>query len=360
MAQAPRSSGTTWKIIGVALLVLGVVGGTALPGPINSMNYKFLLPIPYILPLLLGWSGAFLYWRGRQYAAQRLAESVIPDAKPHLLYLRPFRSDFTIAKALFHGLEKSEEEQLADVLQPFGELEAIGRPGESLPTPGAARIYASDDEWRDVVKRQMQASRLVVIRAGVGENVLWELTQAVRSLEPQKLLILVLKMKAQDYESFRTKANPILGVSLPDQATLWRFGRLPWAQLATFQVQSVGYWKVSGFISFAANWKPNFLALKAPYFRSGSFRRLAKYALRPVFENFGLEWQPPPISVVSPFGLFCVVGGVLAIIVTLLLAALGIHKPPDQIKNAPEIRVETERGKITSVMAITPEMMRGD
>ena len=225
MARAPRSSGTTWKITGVALLVLGMVSVSALPSTIstistiNWMNSKFLLPI-YILPSILMWSGAFLYWRGRQYAAQRLAESVIPDAKPHLLYLRPFRSDFTIAKALFHGLETSEEEQLADVLQPFGELEAIGRPGESLPTPGAARIYASDDEWRDVVKRQMQASRLVVIRAGVGENVLWELTQAVRSLEPQKLLILVLKMKAQDYESFRTKANPILGVSLPDQATL--------------------------------------------------------------------------------------------------------------------------------------------
>ena len=134
---------------------------------------------------------------------------------------------------------------------------------------------------------------------------------------------------------------------------------MPWAQLATFQVRSVGFRKVSGFISFAANWKPNFLALKAPYFRSGSFRRLAKYALRPVFENFGLEWQPPPISVVTPFALFQVVGAVLAIILTVLLAMLGIHKP-DQIKNAPEIRVETERGKITSVMAITPEMMRGD
>jgi hypothetical protein len=33
----------------------------------------------------------------------------------------------------------------------------------------------------------------------------------------------------------------------------------------------------------------------------------------------------------------------------------------DQIKNAPDnavIRIETERGKVTSVMAITPEMMR--
>ena len=312
-------------------MVLGIVSDSSLVGPRYDylMSSKFLLAISYILPATLVLYGAFLYWRGRQYAAQRLAESVITDAKPHLLYLRPFRSDYTIARAIpraiLGGYETTEEEQLADVLRPFGELEAIGRPGESLPTPGAARIYASDDEWREVVKRQMQASRLVVIRAGVEENVLWELTQAVRSLEPQKLLILVLEMTAQDYESFRTKADPILGVSLPDQTTLWRFGRLPWAQLATVQ-GSLGFRKVSGFISFAANWKPNFLALKAPYFRSGSFKRLAKYALRPVFENFGLEWQPPPISVVSPIIFFQLVGVVLAMILSLLLPALGIFK----------------------------------
>jgi len=61
-------------------------------------------------------------------------------------------------------------------------------------------------------------------------------------------------MKAQDYEAFRTKANPILGVSLPDQATLWRFGR----------VRGLGFRKVSGFISFAADWKPSFWRLKPP------------------------------------------------------------------------------------------------
>ena len=192
------------------------------------------------------------------------------------------------------------------MLRPFGELVAIGRPGEGLPTPGAARIYASDEEWKDVVKRQMQSTRLVVIMAAVGENVLWELTQAT------KMLILVLKMKADDYESFRTKANPILGVSLPARAPSWRFGR------------------VSGFISFAADWKPNFLALKGPYFRGGSFKSLAKYALRPVFESFGLEWQPPPIRVSQIFLLiFSVFVGVIAVPLVLLMSLgwLGLLPP---------------------------------
>ena len=48
---------------------------------------------------------------------------------------------------------------------------AIGKPGEDLPTPGAARIYVSDEEWKEEVKRRMRAARLVVIRAGVAVKV---------------------------------------------------------------------------------------------------------------------------------------------------------------------------------------------
>ena len=291
-------------------MVVGMVSGVSLggPGALIWTKSKLLLTI-LILPGIFLFAGAFLFWRGRQYAAQASTESVITDAKQHLLYLRPFRSDYTTAKGVFRAqLETTEEEQLADVLRPFGELVAIGRPGESLPTPGAARIYTSDEEWKGVVKRQMQTARLAVIMAAVGENVLWELTQAVRTLEPQKVLILVLKMNAKDYESFRTKANlilgvslPVLGVSLPERAT-----------------------GVSGFISFAANWKPSFLAFKAQYFGSGSFKSLAKDALRPVFESFGLEWQPSPISFVGSGAFFSSVGIVVAIILMILLTALGL------------------------------------
>ena len=299
-------------------MVVGSVSGVVLSGspgwPILGES-KLLFAI-LALPTILLFAGAFLSWRGRQYAAQASVESIITDAKPHLLYLRPFRSDYTTRREVFSHefFATTEEEQLADVLRPFGELVAIGRPGESLPTPGAARIYASDEEWKDVVKRQMQATRLVAIRAGIGENVLWKLTQAVRAVEPQKLLILVLEMKAEDYESFRTKASAILGVSLPEQAIPRRFGRV------------FGFRRVSGFINFAADWKPSFLVLKGQYFRSGSFKRLAKYALRPVFESFGLEWRAPPISVGQIAGVipFVILGvAAVGVVAVILLALLG-------------------------------------
>ncbi len=252
MTRAFRS-GTAAKIIGVTLFVSGVILAVVW----NLINYSgmdtrrlgFFIPLSLYLPFLLIPGGAFLFWRGRQYGAKADAERIVTDPNPDVLYLRAFRSDPSTKGYVFFtwvrlgwGLA-TEEEQLADVLRPFGDLVAIGQPGEGLPKPGAARIYASDEEWKEIVKGQMQAARLVIIRAGAGENLLWELKQAVETLNPQKVLILVLNMKA--------------------------------------------------------DWKPSVLQLpRLPTFRRSVFkpyRQLFKLALRPVFERFGLEWQPQPV-----------------------------------------------------------------
>jgi hypothetical protein len=283
-------SGRAYKRIGAILVVAGVAGMTLseVSVTIHSSINRWLMPANYTafqpLGLLMTFVGAFLIWRGRQYAAKAAAERIVTDSNPDVLYLRAFRSDPSVKGFVLLSLRwgsglETQEEQLADVLRPIGDLVAIGRPGEALPTPGAARIYASDEEWKKVVKGQMQAARLVIIRAGGSENLLWELKHAVETLNPQKVLILVLKMKAKDYESFRTEVNPVLSVSLPEGATFVQFKR------------------VSGFIGFSADWKPSVFPIGVPYFRRDvykPYRQLFKFALRPVFESFGLEWQPPP------------------------------------------------------------------
>jgi hypothetical protein len=88
-----------------------------------------------------------------------------------------------------------------------------------------------------VVKRQMRVARLVISRASEGENLLWELKQAVETFSPEKVLILVLNIKAKHYESFRTDVNPILGMSLPAGTTL----------------AAAGFGQVCGFIEFGTD-----------------------------------------------------------------------------------------------------------
>jgi hypothetical protein len=132
------------------------------PGEVIWGNSKLLLVIASILPLTLMLSGAFLYWRGGQYTAQASAESVITDANPHLLYLRPFRSDSTFAKGLFRAIETTEEEQLADVLRPFGALVAIGRPGARACRRRARRAsilpMRNGETWSNDRCRQVDSS----------------------------------------------------------------------------------------------------------------------------------------------------------------------------------------------------------
>ena len=129
--MAPRYI-TAWKVAGAALMVAGIISSYVLSvaGWRIGTQSKLLFWILAALFPILSVAGAFLFWRGRQYAAQVSAERILTDAKPHLLYLRPFRSDETTRKQVFGPrLTTSEEEQLADVLRPFGELVAIGRPG---------------------------------------------------------------------------------------------------------------------------------------------------------------------------------------------------------------------------------------
>src|SRR5215470_6573027 len=145
--RVPRP-GTALKRTGVALIAAGIILNLALQTLNAVPSWLIFLSkqvdivadiyfAPWALVLIPG--GAFLIWRGRQYAAQASAERIISDTKPHLLYLRAFRSDPSAAKQAFNAIVpvnmllglQSEEEQLAEVLQPFGALIAIGRPNES-------------------------------------------------------------------------------------------------------------------------------------------------------------------------------------------------------------------------------------
>jgi hypothetical protein len=229
-------------------------------------------------PMLL--AGAFLYWRSRQYTAKEVAKRVITDSKPDVLYLRSFKTDPSFgatAIGLISGW-LTEEEQLGEVLQPFGDFVAIGKPGETLPTPGAARLYTPDAEWKTKITDQIQTARLTVIRAGTSEGLLWELKEVVQVVNPKKLLILILSMGKKDYESFRKEADRIFNAIFPKFHDLKRFGT------------------ISGFFRFSSDWSPNFLPLRAPSLAIGykPYCTLFTFTLRPVFEEYGLEWKPPP------------------------------------------------------------------
>jgi hypothetical protein len=162
--------------------------------------------------------GTLLYFRGRQQAAKVRAvgaHSPLHDAKPDVLYLRSFRTDVSTSARIIASGFSTEEEQLADVLRPFGDLIAVGKPGEALPVPGATRMYAADSEWKQIVLDRMRSTPLVVIRAGTGPGLLWEFGQAISTLNPEKLLVFVFNITIKEYTAFAEQVRESHQISLP-------------------------------------------------------------------------------------------------------------------------------------------------
>lgn len=283
VAPARHENGRLLQRGGISAVVAGVLLGYA-SRTLPDENV-LAISVVWMVQLLLLFGGAFAVWRGRQYVARARATAVLHDDRADVLYLRPFATDpslwrYILSAKLLSGLY-TEEEQLAEALEPFGDLVAIGQPGEALPVPGAARLYAPDVEWKRVVASQMLLATLVVIRAGTGKGFLWELRKAATLVERRRLLILLLGLKRRDYDRFADHARRIFECDIPAAKQIQRFGRF------------------SGFLRFRADGTPEFLPLRRPFLRSSPYKSYTQQftlALRPVFEEFGVPWIAPSVA----------------------------------------------------------------
>lgn len=276
------TSGGGLKICGIFLIILGVLLYALLGGPDDNPAGLF--------GSIFGIFGLLMYFRGRRKAAQYKAadpNSPIHDSRPDVLYLRSFQTDAsTTFKKLASGFT-TEEEQLADVLRPFGDMIAIGRPGESLPLPGATRIYATDAQWKNVVLDRMRLAPLVVIRAGTSTGLFWEFEQAFSNLHPARIVIFVMNITKRDYSTFADQMRASFQLAMP--------------HIETFSVLRVAInprdnpTKVlPGFIRFSDDWSPEFLPLPSTIIQLGynDSRKSFNLALQPVFERHGVAWKP--------------------------------------------------------------------
>lgn len=234
------------------------------------------------LPVFM--AAALSHFIGRQLVAQARtasADSPIHDDRPDVLYLRSFETDAsTIRKQVMAGFSSAEED-LAEAVRPLGDMVAVGKPGESLPVPGAARMYCSDDSWQDTVLKRMREAPLVIIRAGRSGGLVWECEQAFATVAPSRLVILILDLKASDYDAFAAGLRA-LNIRLP---LVPRFSAL----------DSVRDWRnnpskvTSGFIVFSDGWRADFVPLKLRIVKFGYRELVRPYreALRQVFVTNG-------------------------------------------------------------------------
>jgi hypothetical protein len=167
--------------------------------------WTFERPLPVVAGCTIAAAG-YAIWAGRR-AGQHwvdggrrrvpVAESAprvrIPAAAdPIVVYLRPFALDDPAGAVSSHGLNlfRSEEQQLGRAFADFGRLIAVGRPDEDLAPAGADRVYPGDD-WRTAVEGLVRDAALVLVGAGRGAGLRWEIDLVVRVHDPRRTVILL-------------------------------------------------------------------------------------------------------------------------------------------------------------------------
>ena len=180
-----------------------------------------------------------LWWRillvGQQMMAIDAIQKLQVDPRPPVVYLRPFSEDTRVASNIPLGKQigiyassgfqlwrrhASKEQLISKRLKHLGPFIAIGRPGDRLCPLGAARLYVSDDEWQEKVKLLIRHAEALIIVPDDSEGTLWELNTISRSIEPQRVLIIVPNpsIRPLGYAKVRRIIASTLNINIPEDS----------------------------------------------------------------------------------------------------------------------------------------------
>jgi hypothetical protein len=129
------------------------------------------------------------------------AEAMATDPRPPILFLRSFGLDELPVSPIDDGVrgllqmisveKRTFEERLQAAFEDLGPIIAIGRPGEDAPPLGAAREYADDASWQQLVLERAGSSRLVIMECDGTPGMEWELEHVPRRVGLQRILIVL-------------------------------------------------------------------------------------------------------------------------------------------------------------------------
>lgn len=248
--------------------------------------------------LVLVMAGAWVVLRGRRNLTRVLSGlHLLPADERIVLFLRGFSDDKGFSRThvrrrvlsgpnLTPADVRTEEEQVARALAPFGRMVALGNPKDTLPFPGADRRYASDETWRDEVLAALDRAEFVLLAAGSGRGLDWEVEQVVRRHDPTRLVLVAVGDRRQ-YAPFREKFQDCFPRGLPVFPVTTMRQRL----LRSRYVRAV--------IWFDSDWTPHLEMLDGRFPLIGAARRTQRAlqrALGSVYQRAGVPARVTPTT----------------------------------------------------------------
>jgi len=143
---------------------------------------------------------AYRWMRAARGIEQALAdERLRDDVRPPILYLRSFSDDVREIRSLrqLEGRITANpgslnfEEAIALPLARVGPLIAVGQPGETVPSVGAAKEYFDPGTWHEGVLDLIRKARIIAIGLGPSRGVRWEIEQIVREGHLDRTIVIL-------------------------------------------------------------------------------------------------------------------------------------------------------------------------
>lgn len=203
------------------------------------------------------------------------APRYMPSPWKYILLMHPVR----VLRILFGLGSDTSEEQLAKYFRKHGPFVAIGKPGEKFTSPGATRMYVTNEQWQDVVHEFLDDSQIVLLQPSKTEGIWWEVEKTLSQVDPQKILVCLVNFyqKQNDYEKFRLRAESFLKQPLPRYAA---------------------YTRTPTFLYFDKDWNPYLQEVSCHAPANWPFRGETidlNYTLQP-FLNSALEKPEPEVA----------------------------------------------------------------
>ncbi|MFI6204970.1 hypothetical protein ACIBAI_01025 [Streptomyces sp. NPDC051041] len=251
-------------------------------------------------------AGARMSRFGRRHTARLIKDPSLLEPRSYILYLRPFDLDDRLhevkpaaarnpLRRMWTPLSRTFEEDMVLSLRwkLRSRVVAVGRPGERLPLSGARRFYLPLDGWKPTVGALIREARLVVLATGTSEGTLWEFTEAVRLLPPERLLVAVFT-DAADYDRFRRAAQVHFAARAAESEgrEAARLAGMRWPDYPPLKKPDALTSRVvglQGLIAFGPAWEPEFVRLDPTAVRAlsdlGRLHKIMRQQVNPVIRR---------------------------------------------------------------------------
>lgn len=257
-----------WALLAAVCAMLGSILAAVLVIVTKALSYVMptleLLPLlgPIIVRPLLERSYKAAHM-ARRYQSADMRDLLAADQRPPVLLLRSFADDnrriseasdsYWIGQDNQYWIGQSSrtfEEVLVTQLDRYGPVIAIGKPGEDVPSAGAAREYLADDAWQARVEELIAASAAIVVIAGKTPFLRWELAR-IESLGALSKMLIVIPAEGEEEAADRlmtlvenlqgARVSQLINDHLHIDALVAQFGRDSLLELASQSKQPQDY-----------------------------------------------------------------------------------------------------------------------